>query len=243
MSTNVVGPQLTELRTSLLKQAQGGRVASSSFLDPDEAASLEASLRLDNDVQASSSGGISGARRRIVSAFPQHIPEVTPALVAVYVADVHDDDLLRGALRQAGLDEGDLGDVISHDDGLSVILVKNKLAAALEVERVAGQPVTVSEVDLSLLDTKSGKDLHVVVPSLRVDVLGAKAFRVSRSYFSKGVAGGNVSVNGKPAGKSSSANVGDEIYADGLGRVRLVALEGTTKKGNHKVHLQIERSR
>jgi RNA-binding protein YlmH len=93
------------------------------------------------------------------------------------------------------------------------------------------------------LETGSDKDLHLVVPSLRVDVLGAKAFKTSRAYFSKGIAGGNVSLNGQAAGKSSTAAAGDEIYADGLGWVRVVALEGSTKKGNHKVHLRVESSR
>jgi len=80
----------------------------------------------------------------------------------------------------------------------------------------------------------------VVVPSLRVDALGAKAFRVSRAYFSKGVAGGRVSVNGVRAGKSSSAGPGDEVYAEGLGRFTVLTVQGETKKGNLKVELEVE---
>ena len=38
----------------------------------------------------------------------------------------------------------------------------------------------------------TGKRLEAIVPSLRVDVLGARAFKVSRAYFAKGVAAGRV---------------------------------------------------
>lgn len=84
------------------------------------------------------------------------------------------------------------------------------------------------------------RTVSAVVPSLRVDVLGAKGFKVSRSYFAKGVAGGKVSVNGKPAGKSSSAGVGDRIEAQGLGVVRVLSVDGETRRGNLKVSLEVE---
>ena len=234
---------LEQLAKDLAKHAQGGRVVSSDFLAPNDAAALEAKLREIPAIQASSAGGVRGAKRRIVSAFPEHIPEVTPALAAVYVAGGFEEDDLRSNLQAHGLATGDIGDVVSHQDGLSAIVQKNKLDKALELTRVGAAPVSPMAVDLAHLETGSDKDLHLVVPSLRVDVLGAKAFKTSRAYFSKGIASGNVSLNGQPAGKASNAAAGDEIYADGLGWVRVVALEGSTKKGNHKVHLRVERSR
>lgn len=84
------------------------------------------------------------------------------------------------------------------------------------------------------------RTVSAVVPSLRVDVLGARAFKVSRAYFAKGVAGGKVSVNGKPAGKSASAGVGDEVRAEGLGSFRVGSVDGETRRGNLKVTLEVE---
>lgn len=81
-----------------------------------------------------------------------------------------------------------------------------------------------------------------IVPSLRVDVLGSRAFAVSRAYFAKGVAAGSVSVAGRTAGKATAATVGDEVVASGLGRFSLVSLDGTTRKGNIKVTLAVTRS-
>lgn len=81
------------------------------------------------------------------------------------------------------------------------------------------------------------REREVVVPSLRVDVLGGKAFGLSRSYFAKGVAAGRVSMGGKAVGKSSEMVAGDEALAAGLGRFRLLEVLGQTKKGNLKVRL------
>jgi len=83
-----------------------------------------------------------------------------------------------------------------------------------------------------------------IVPSLRVDVLGARAFTVSRAYFAKGVAAGRVSVTGsttKAADKATTAAVGDTVVADGLGSFTLVSVDGTTRKGNLKVTLAVSR--
>lgn len=83
-----------------------------------------------------------------------------------------------------------------------------------------------------------------IVPSLRVDVLGARAFTVSRAYFAKGVAAGRVSVSSsttKVADKATTAAVGDTVIADGLGSFTVVSVDGTTRKGNLKVTLAVGR--
>lgn len=86
-------------------------------------------------------------------------------------------------------------------------------------------------------------DLTVIVPSLRADVLGARAFRVSRSWFARGIEDGNVSINGQPAGKSAQAGPGDLIHAHGLGSFRIVSVDGETRKGNLRVTISVDRQR
>ena len=83
---------------------------------------------------------------------------------------------------------------------------------------------------------------RVVIPSLRVDALGAAGFRTSRSWFTKGIKGGNVYLNGDAADKGSAAEVGDEIFADGLGWLRVLEVGGETRKGNLKVELEVVKS-
>ena len=225
--------------TALTGAARGGRVKSTSFLEPDEAASLAAKLR-EAGVGVHSDGGYAGARRRVVTAFPEHIPEASVALAALYYEGVQEADL-RVALQRSGLGEGSLGDVLEHQGGVTVVVLAADKGEALTLTHVAGQSVAPQEVELSRLGRGSRKAQQVVVPSLRVDALGAKAFKVSRSYFSKGIASGRVRVNGEVAGKSSSAAQGDEVYAEGLGRFSVAEVLGETKKGNLKITLEVER--
>jgi len=87
-----------------------------------------------------------------------------------------------------------------------------------------------------------GARLTAIVPSLRVDVLGARAFKVSRAYFAKGVEAGRVSVGGKTAGKATTVASGDVVVAQGLGTFTVVTVDGLTRKGNAKVTLSVTRS-
>jgi RNA-binding protein YlmH len=224
---------------ALLGAARAGRVAHSGFLPPAEAARLAAALR-QGGANVQLAGGVIGARRRVVVAFPEHVPAASVALAACYYAGVHDEEALVGALLAAGLEPADLGDVIRHADGLSVIVMADAESKARTVGYVGDVPVAPERVPLERLAGGRARRQQVVVPSLRVDALGAKAFRVSRSYFSKGIAGGKVSVDGRKVGKSASAEAGSEVNAEGLGRFTLVSVQGETRRGNLKVVLEVE---
>lgn len=225
----------------LERAARGGRVAHTGFLEPDEAAALASQLR-SAGIGVNAEGGVTGARRRVLTAFPDHIPEASTPLVAVYVTGAPSEGDLLAALRAAGIDKTDIGDVLAHQEGLSVVLLPRAKEAALAITHVSGGPTQVQETDLSRLARGRQRRQQAVVASLRIDALGAKAFRVSRAYFAKGIAGGRVSVNGLVAGKASSAEAGDEVYAEGLGRFTIVAVQGETRKGNVKVELEVEQS-
>jgi RNA-binding protein YlmH len=223
----------------LLAAVRGGRVASTGFLMPDDAAGLAAKLR-EADAGVHVSGGYPGAKRRVVTAFPEHIPEAHEPLAAVYYAGVHDEHVLRAALERHGLSRDALGDALVHQDGLSLVVLASSKDQALSLQAVEGRPISPQAVDLKRISSGKTRSLTVIVPALRVDTLGAKAFRVSRSYFSKGIAGGKVSVNGRQAGKSSTAEPGDEVYAAGLGRFTVARVQGETRKGNLKVEVEVE---
>lgn len=224
----------------LVTAARGGRVAHTGFLDPDAAAALVAAVRR-SEVGVHVSGGFPGARRRVVTAFPETVPEATTPLSAIYAEGLNEPAEFRVALR-ARLAEGDIGDIVTHKDGLSALLLESAQAQLPDTLTVRGRATAWEGVPIDRVVSGSRKRQVVIVPSLRVDALGAKAFNVSRSYFSKGIAAGNVTLNGATAGKSSSAEAGDEIYAEGLGRVYVSSVQGETRRGNLKVAVEIEKS-
>ena len=49
-------------------------------------------------------------------------------------------------------------------------------------------------------------------------------------------------VNGSAVGKAGAVKEADEVYAAGLGRFRLVAVLGETRRGNLKITLEVERA-
>ncbi len=235
------GAALPADERALAAAVRGGRVVHTGFLEPAEADALAAALRRAG-VAVSIDGGAPGARRRVVVARPDHVPEAGVALGAVYFEGVDDAEAARAAARAAGVPAADLGDAVRHADGVSLITFEPPSELLLGLERVAGRPVEPLGVGLEHVAGGAQRHIEAVVPSLRVDVLGGKAFRVSRSYFAKGVAAGRVSVNGRPADKGTEAGEGDEVFADGLGRFRVVRVEGRTRRGNLRVTLHAERS-
>ncbi len=211
-------------------------MASSPFLEPADADALASELRRAG-VGVSVDGGRPAAERRVVTAHPEQVPHAGPRLTAVWFAQVRDEGTVRASATAAGVDAGALGDVVLDADGAAVVATAEVVDALVAV-RPAGVPGV--EVPLERLAQGRTRRRDAVVPSLRVDALGAKAFGVSRSWFTKGIAAGRVHLNGARAGKSAEAAVGDEVWADGLGRFRVLEVHGETRRGNLKVTLEVE---
>lgn len=218
---------------SLLKAVRGGKVTSTNFLDPSEADSLAASLKAQ-DIKVHLEGGFSGAIRRVLTAFPSHIPKATAKLSLLYFETSTKDELIT-QLQSLKINSDQVGDIISFQEGWAVIVLASVKSKILQFTRA-------QEIKFTDLAKNNAKAKQVIVPSFRVDALGAKAFNVSRSYFSQGIANGKVWLQGKLANKASTAKVEDEIYAEGLGRFRITELQGETKKGNYKIIMEIEKS-
>lgn len=220
--------------------ALGGRVAHSGFLDEATSAEWLARLR-ERGVAASAWGGVPAAARRVVTARPAHVPEATPTLGGLYLAEVADPDEARVALLGAGVEASRLGDGRAFQEGVGLVTLGEPPPEWTRPLPVAGRSVEPRAVPLERLASGSIKRMQTVVPSLRADVLGAKAFGASRSWFVKGVATGKVRVDGRTAGKSATVDVDAEVWAEGLGRMRLLEVTGETKRGNLKVVVEIEK--
>lgn len=221
--------------------AHAGRVAFSPFLEPPQADALLARL-VGTGVSADAWGGYAGARRRVVAAYPAEVPSARANLTGWYVSGAWSGDELHAAATSAGVPAGRLGDAVPHQQGATTVTFAPLAPELVALTHVDGRPITSVEVPVELLGVADARTVNAVVPSLRVDVLGARAFGVSRAYFAKGMVAGRVSVNGSAAGKAASAVEGDQVYAAGLGRFHVEGVVGETRRGNLKVTLSVERS-
>ncbi len=230
---------ITSDSDALAVAALGGRAVHSDFLAPEDSSQLVARLRQVDAIGVSPHGGFPGAERRRVSVFPSHIPEASPRFVGVFLSGLDPDQVARWLAAQR-IRAGYVGDLIEHQDGVTVIAT-HPLPSGFE----AKAPDDLDPLEVPVERAVSGfrSEATVIVPSLRVDALGAKAFKVSRTYFAKGVAAGNVLLNGVRATKGSSAAAGDELFARGLGWLEVQRTAGETRRGRHKVEVVVLRRR
>jgi RNA-binding protein YlmH len=232
---------------ALVSQARGGRVVRTAFLD---AESIDRRVLAAEGVRFAVHGGFPDATRVIYTLFPEHIPAVDdPVRVFRFSGDFPTDfrpDDLKVALALDSDLRGDIraeGDVRFGAGFLVATTAKGgKGLADVTSIRALGReiPVQVEPVEPRELE-RSNKTRAVVVPSMRVDVVGAKGFGVSRSYFQAGVQAGKVRVNGAPATSSTSIREGDTLVAEGLGRVEFKRVLNETRRGNFKVELEIHK--
>ena len=219
-----------------LKKARGGRVVQTPFLEADSLDELRRSAKQEG-IQLETFGGLPLAERQVVVLFPPHIPEVSDPTKVVFIGFEGDIEALEDKLR-ALLEPGLMGDLEEAQGEQGGFLLVT-LPKGLKVLQDAGWNVhqaTPEELPKSRERTRS-----VVVPSLRVDVVGAKGFGVSRNYFAQGVKAGKVKLKGKTASAKDEIAEGDTLMADGLGSIVIKKVLGQTKRGNVKLEVEVIR--
>ena len=225
--------------SSLIKAAYGGRVAHTDFLDPREGDTLGAKLRKAK-INYTRSGGYPGAVRTVLTAFPSNIPEASTKLTAVFFESVKDAVTLTALFKKWRINLGSVGDIIPGTKGMFAVTLHSNLPEMTVGGLENNELGKGTEVPLHVLGEESSYLYTVIVPSLRVDALGAKAFKVSRAFFKKGIDASNVTVNGSATKKSGLLVQGDEVFAEGLGRFTINEVLGETRKGNIRVSLAVE---
>ncbi|MDL2342637.1 S4 domain-containing protein [Deinococcus sp. MIMF12] len=227
--------------SGLVAQARGGRVVRTPFVDGDD---IDRRLLQDDDVRFVIAGGFPDARRVVLTLHPAHIPEVDSGVTVLRVTPgpgpVWDLQDFAVHLRRLALPEDALGDVREERGGAFLVAAAGKAAASLEaLTDLGGREVEVEEVGETA--GRGSKTREVVVPSMRVDVVGAKGFGVSRAYFQQGIDGGKVRLNGAPVRASADIKEGDSLSAEGIGRIDFKRVVNETRRGNFKVELEVHR--
>lgn len=224
----------------LMAQARGGRVVRSGFVEAD---SIDRRALDGDEVRHQLAGGFPDARRVVLTLYPEHIPNVDAGVSVLRVTgDFRPDFELQDfavALRRLDLPEDGLGDVREERGAFLVAATGKAKTALLNLTELAGAGVEVEDIGESA--GRPAKTREVVVPSLRLDVVGAKGFGVSRAYFQQGVDGGKVRLNGAVARASAEVREGDSLSAEGLGRVDFKRVVNETRRGNYKVELEVHR--
>lgn len=215
------------------------------FLDPRQQEIVKALTPLNDEVSVQLWGGYKGAERRRALLLPPYVEEggleafklklFTLQYPKKFVAIDHRN--LLGSLMGLGVIREKFGDLLITEDDTQLI-VAEEIAdfVRMNLTQVGKASVTcelISWESICLPDVQWDEHQGSVT-SLRLDVVVAEMYRLSRSKATDLIKAERVKVNWKTIDKPSyELTPGDDLSVRGFGRSRVIAIEGETRRGNH----------
>lgn len=224
--------------------------ASSCFLSPRE---LEMTRYLFGQQDGLYTfGGYSDAERQMLIYLPDYLDdcELTgdDSPLVCLRADFYEGDTLThrdflGALIGAGIARETVGDICVSSEHCLFFVTKEIAPYILQNLIGAGRTkLRLTQIPLAGLSVPEPetKEIRDTLASLRLDSVISSGFRIGRSEASQCVTAGKASINGLPCEKPDKAvDAGDKISVRGLGKIKLRAVNGQTKKG--RISIVIDR--
>lgn len=220
--------------------------ANSPFLSPRE---LEMTRYLFGEVSGLHAfGGYDDAERKMLIFLPDYLDESAlisgdspmVCLRAVFYegdSPTHRDFL--GALMGAGIAREAVGDICVGKGSCDFFVTAEIASYILQNFTGAGrtklhlEQIPIGQVNIPEPEIKEIKD---TVASVRLDSVIASGFRVGRSTAAQYISAGKAAIDGLPCEKPDKAvPEGAKVSVRGLGKIRLAAVNGQTKKGRISV--------
>ena len=222
--------------------------AHTGFLSPRE---LEMTRYLFGDVPGLYAfGGFREAERKMLCYLPDYLEESgfmedNPPVIRLHAeffagdTPCHRDFL--GALMGIGVARETVGDIcvgsgmcdIFVTEEIAPFLLQNFISAGRTKFRLTSVPLEcagIPEPEVSVI-----KD---TLASMRLDGVVSSGFRISRSLASQAISAGKVAIDGLPCDKPDKQLAeGAKISLRGSGKIKLVKINGQTKKGRISVEI------
>lgn len=216
------------------------------FLDPREQEIVKTIVGNDSDVRLSMWGGSSFSERKRALLYPDYYDAAPNDYQLVFYdisypakfTTIEHRDVL-GALMNIGVKRNKYGDILVADDRVQFVCA-TEIAGFIEMNltKIGKSGVKLKHIeDNELLEIKTDYDeRNGTVSSLRLDVVVAEIYNLSRSKASPLIVQGRVKLNHKITDQVSvEVMEGDELSVRGFGRSKLIAIEGTTKKEKWRI--------
>lgn len=198
-------------------------------------------------------GGYDDAERRIAIFLPEYLTEEDmkgeDSPLAVLQVSVprgskpltHRDYL--GSLLGLGIKREITGDILVHENGAHIVILKEMGDFLLSSYAQAGRAsLSTSLAPLSVLESVEVKteEIRDSVASVRLDAVASTAFKLSRGKAQEAIHAGLVAVNGLQCLKPDFVpKEGDRISLRGKGKAILSEIGGTSRKG--RLYIVIKR--
>lgn len=193
-------------------------------------------------------GGYPEAERQMLVYLPDYLDEAAltqeDSPVVCLRATFYEEDSpshrdFLGALMGAGIAREAVGDICVSKSSCDFFVTAEIAPYILQNFMGAGrtklhlEAIPLSDVCVPEPETKQIRD---TVASLRLDSIISSGFRIGRSLAAQHITAGKAAINGLPCEKPDKAvDMGDKISVRGLGKIRLTAVNGETKKGRISV--------
>lgn len=225
------------------RSAQHHVLKRTDFLDPRQSAILTSVAGREPGVQIRLDGGYEGAERRRALIAPEYRymddESAGIAVLAVqggtggYLELDHGDYM--GAILGLGIKRDVIGDIHVHEDGCHC-LVAEEIADFLNIHlrQVHRVSVLTEVLPLDQLKTSDVKleEMQFTVASLRLDGVASDVYRISRTKIIDPIRAGKCRVNWKTEeNPAKTLKEGDVVSLKGLGRFKVLEIDGLTKKG------------
>ncbi|GKU78381.1 RNA-binding protein [Paenibacillus sp. L3-i20] len=231
------------------RSAQQHELKRTDFLDPRQAQILSMLASRNQDVHIRLDGGYVEAERRRALIAPdyrsledEHV--AISVLAAIAPAGSHlelDHSDFLGALLGLGIKRDRIGDIHVHES-FAHIIVTDEIADYLNIHlrQVHRLSVLTDILPLSELKPVQVKleEMSLTVASMRLDGIASDVYRVSRSKIMDPIRAGRCRVNWKAEEDPSKQLKEDDVISfKGLGRFKVLEVDGVTKRGRIRVKI------
>ena len=215
--------------------------AHTTFLSPRE---LEMAKYLFGEPEGLYSfGGYGDAERKMLVYLPDYLEESaltdedSPCVclrATFYQGDSPNHRDFLGALMGAGIGRETVGDICVGKEHCDFFVTQEIAPYILQNFTSAGrtklhmEQIPLTQADIPEPEVKEIKD---TMASLRLDSVISSGFRIGRSLASQYVTSGKAAIDGLPCEKpDKTVSEGSKISVRGLGKIKLVQVNGRTKK-------------
>ena len=188
-------------------------------------------------------GGHPEAERRMLVYLPEYMDENAlmeedSPLICIRATFFQDDDLshrdILGALMGAGIGRETVGDICVGKGSCDLFVTAEIGPYVLSSFDSAGRTkLHLKQIPLSeaQIPEPEVKEIRDTLASLRLDSVISSGFRIGRSLAAQYVTAGKAAIDGLPCEKPDKAIAeGTKISVRGLGKIKLQAVNGKTKK-------------
>jgi RNA-binding protein YlmH len=231
------------------RSAQQHELKRTDFLDPRQAQILTILANRNPDVSVRLDGGSEQAERQRAIIGPDY-RSLDDEAIGISVLAVngpgqasleldHGDFL--GALLGLGIKRDRIGDIHVHEHFCHIIVL-DEIADYLNIHlrQVHRINVLTDIIPLAELQTVVPKleEMSLSVASMRLDGIASDVYRISRSKIVDPIRAGRCRVNWKSEeDPSEQLRAGDVVSFKGLGRFKVLEVDGVTKKGRIRVRI------